>query len=92
MSPFLIKQESLVGAVIVFRPDIEPALQQQTQTQYYHVHITVAPTETVENSGTYIMEGICSFVHSTIQKFGDAKLLYISSYFIGSTTQDVICL
>lgn len=31
MSPFLIEQESLVGAAVVFRPDIEPALKQQTR-------------------------------------------------------------
>lgn len=38
------------------------------------------------------MEGIGCFVHSAIQQFSDAKLLYAPSYFIGSTTQDVICL
>lgn len=49
-------------------------------------------TQKVETSATYVMEGIGSFVHSTIQQFGDAKLLYMPSYFIGGTTQDVICL
>lgn len=39
---------------------------------------------------TYIMEWIRSFVHSTIQQFGDAELLYFPSYFVGSTAQDVI--
>lgn len=38
------------------------------------------------------MEGIGGFVHSSIQQFGDAKLLNLLSYFIGSTTQDVKCL
>lgn len=38
------------------------------------------------------MEGIGSFVHSTIQQFGDAKLLDVPSYFIRRTTQNVICL
>ncbi len=42
------------------------------------------------NDITYVMEGIGSFVHSTIQQLGDAKLLYAASYFIGGTTQDVI--
>ena len=40
----------------------------------------------------YIMEGISSFVHSTIQQFGDAKLLHVPSYFVLGTTQNVECL
>lgn len=42
------------------------------------------------NDLTHIMEGVGSFVHATIQQFGDAKLLYASSDFIGGSTQDVI--
>lgn len=38
------------------------------------------------------MERIRSFVHSTIQQFGDAKLLDVPSYVIRGTAQDVICL
>lgn len=38
------------------------------------------------------MEGVGSLVHSTVQQFGDAKLLYAPSYFIQGSTQDVICL
>lgn len=44
------------------------------------------------NDIIYIMEGIGCFVHSTIQQFGDAKLLYVPSYFIRGTTQNVVCL
>lgn len=36
------------------------------------------------------MKRVGSFVHSTIQQFGDAELLYAPSYFIGGTAQDVI--
>ncbi len=38
------------------------------------------------------MEWIRSFVHSTIQQFGDAELLNAPSYFIRCTAQDVISL
>lgn len=38
------------------------------------------------------MERVGSFVHCTIQQFCDTKLLYVPTYFIGGTTQDVICL
>jgi len=41
---------------------------------------------------TYIVKGISGFVHSTIQQFGDAKLLDVPSDFIGGSAQDVICL
>lgn len=44
------------------------------------------------NDFIYIMEGIGSFVHSTIQQLGDAKLLYVPSYFILGATQNVVCL
>lgn len=61
---------------------------QNRHKSYRHI----VPQEEVENPITYVMEGIGSFVHSTIQQFGDAELLYAPSYFIGSATQDVICL
>lgn len=38
----------------------------------------------------YIVDRIGRFVNSTVQQFGDAKLLYVSSYFIGGSAQDVI--
>lgn len=38
------------------------------------------------------MEGIGTFVNSTVQQFGDTKLLYVSSYLVGGSAQDVKCL
>lgn len=44
------------------------------------------------NDISYVMEWVCSLVHSTVQQFGDAKLLYVPSYFVRGSTQDVKCL
>lgn len=46
----------------------------------------------VLNDISYVMEWVGSLVHSTVQQFGDAKLLYAPSYFVRGSTQDVICL
>lgn len=43
-----------------------------------------------ENIVAYIVDGIGRFVNSTVQQFGDAKLLYVASYVIGGSAQDVI--
>ena len=56
----------------------------------YINYLNLAKEEEEDNAATCVMEGIRSFVHAAIQQFGDPELLYISSYFIGSSTQDVI--
>lgn len=89
MSPFLVEQEPLVGAPVVFRPDIKPALEPSTNTKSRVTACYGVTTQEADHPWTYIMEGICSFVHPPIQKFGDAKLFHISSYLVRGTTQDV---
>lgn len=88
MSPFLVEQESLVGAAVVLGPDVELALKEANRNLNLQIHLGTWLRQLVR--WYYVVEGVGSLVHSAVQQLVDAKLLYVASDLVGSSAQEVI--